>query len=584
MKKKIHTLPASVTPEPVADTNPSLEPAATPKTKSSRRKFLGTVGSATAATIAAGVGTQPALAQFGGVQRTVPTCDEPNFPFGTEPASLASNRYMKSYKCRQAAAKMSRERPIVYHVTNGDEALYANKIGSYSKGLPHNQLGEVDLAAYATLVRAREMQNPALFEQITLGLGRKLTSPQAGLAMDLEGPDSHHVTLPPPPALASAEEAGEAVELYWMALARDVNFNEYGSHPLTQRAAAELATLADFRGPKENGRVTTNTLFRNNTPGDLTGPWLSQFLTLDFSFGANFFSQKMKTLPAGVDYLTRYQDWLEVQNGADPSATIQYDQTPRYLRNLRDLAQWVHVDALYQAYLQACLIIMEQGTRFDPGLPLYDSKTQAPFAQCGGPHILSLVCEVATRALKAVWYQKWFVHHRLRPEEFGGRVHNHLAGAARYPIHPDVLASRAVTETFDKYGTYLLPMAFPEGCPTHPSYGSGHATVAGACVTALKAFFDEADTIKNPKVVSADGTTLLPYEGPPLTIGGELNKVASNVANGRNGAGVHWRTDAINSLRLGEAITIGILEEQKLTYNDNVEMTLTKFDGTKITI
>ena len=133
-------------------------------------------------------------------------------------------------------------------------------------------------------------------------------------------------------------------------------------------------------------------------------------------------------------------------------------------------------------------------------------------------------------------------------------------------------------------GNALLPMAFPEGSPTHPAYGAGHATVAGACVTALKAFFDESDTVKNPKVVSADGTTLLPYEGPPLTIGGELNKVATNVAFGRNGAGIHWRTDAINGMKLGEAVVIGILEEQKLTYNDNVEMTLTKFDGTTITI
>jgi hypothetical protein len=36
----------------------------------------------------------------------------------------------------------------------------------------------------------------------------------------------------------------------------------------------------------------------------------------------------------------------------------------------------------------------------------------------------------------------------------------------------------------------LLPMAFQEGSPMHPSYGAGHATVAGACVTILKAFFD----------------------------------------------------------------------------------------------
>ncbi len=551
------------------------------RAKHARRAFLGRVGGVTAATIAASLGAPSASAQglLGNNK-----CDDDNFLFGVEPLSLAANRYKKSYDYRVSAAKLAKKRPIVTHFNNGDESRYANKIGSYSKALPHNQLGEVDLNAYATLAKAVQTRNPADWEAIQLGLGRKLTSPQAGLAMDLEGPDSHHVTLPPAPRLDSAEEAGEAVELYWMALARDINFTDYSSSPLMARAAQDLSTLSDFRGPKENGHVTPNTIFRSSVAGDLDGPWLSQFLTLDFSFGANPVPQRMRTVIPGVDYMTNFADWLLVQNGADPSSNIQFDPTPRYIRNLRDLAQWVHIDALYQAYLHACLIMLGQGTRLDPGLPLYNAKAQAGFAQCGGPHILTLVTEVATRALKAVWYQKWFVHFRLRPEEYGGRVQNRKTGAANYPLHSDVLNSRAVADTFSKYGTYLLPQAFAEGSPTHSSYGSGHATVAGACVTALKAFFDETDTIKNPMVPNDDGTALVPYDGPPLTVLGELNKVARNVAFGRNGAGIHWRSDAINSLKLGEEVTIGILQEQKGSYNDNVTMSLTKFDGTKIII
>jgi hypothetical protein len=543
-----------------------------------RRKFIGKLGLGAAATIAAGT---TASAQ----NPLLPNrCDDVNFPFGVEPGAFASNRYLKAYNCRLSAAKLARNRRLVVHINNGDDDLYPNKIGSHSKALPHNDLGEVDPAAYETLVRARTTKNPDDFENIQLGLGRKLTSPQAGLAMDLEGPDSHHVTMPPAPKFASAEAAGEAVELYWMALARDVNFTDYDTDPIIARAAQDLSTLSDFRGPMENSKVTPDTIFRFSIQGDLDGPWMSQFLLQDFFFGANFLSQKMRTVVAGKDYMTKYSDWLDVQNGADPSANIQYDTTPRYIRNLRDMAEWVHIDALYQAYLHACLIMLGQGTPIDPGLPLYNSKAQAGFAQCGGPHILSFVTEVATRSLKAVWNQKWFVHHRLRPEEYGGRVHNHLSKAAIYPLHPDILNSKAVAETFQKYGTYLLPQAFAEGSPTHSSYGSGHATVAGACVTALKAFFDETAIVKNPVVPNADGTALVPYVGPPLTVLGELNKVARNVAFGRNGAGIHWRTDALEGMKLGEAVTIGILEEQKLTYNDNVEMSLTKFDGTKITI
>lgn len=581
MEKPSSFSPQVPVSEPV-DTQISSEETTntSPKPVSSRRKFLGRAG---AAAIAAGVASQTAMAQFPAPGGSKSVCNDPVFPFGVEPSDMAANRYMKSYKCRLEAAKLAQSRPLVYHVTNGDDQRYPNKIASYTKALPHNQLGEVDTAAYATLARARETQNPDLFEEITLGLGRKLTSPQAGLAMDLEGPDSHHVTMAPPPRFASAEEAGEMVELYWMSLLRDVNFADWENHPLAAQAADEISKLSDFRGPRQNGVVTPQTLFRSNTPDDLNGPWVSQFLLKDFYFGANLFSQRMKTSATAIDHMTNYSDWLAVQNGAEPTNNV-YDPTPRYIRNLRDVAEWVHVDALYQAYLQACLILLGQGTRLDPGLPLYNSKAQAGFAQCGGPHILSYVTEVATRALKAVWYQKWFVHHRLRPEEFGGRVHNHMIRAANYPIHSDVLNSKAVQLTFSKYGTYLLPQAFPEGSPTHSSYGSGHATVAGACVTILKAFFDETDTVKNPVVPNADGTALVPYEGQPLTVLGELNKVARNVAFGRNGAGVHWRTDATGGMKLGEDVAIGIMQEHKLTYNDKVEMTLTKFDGTKIVI
>lgn len=67
-------------------------------------------------------------------------------------------------------------------------------------------------------------------------------------------------------------------------------------------------------------------------------------------------------------------------------------------------------------------------------------------------------------------------------------------------------------------------------------------------------------------------------------MGGELDKVAANIATGRNFAGIHWRTDYSESIRLGEAISIGILEEQKATYNEDATLHVTKFDGTSITI
>ncbi|WP_432043355.1 hypothetical protein [Streptomyces cadmiisoli] len=107
-------------------------------------------------------------------------------------------------------------------------------------------------------------------------------------------------------------------------------------------------------------------------------------------------------------------------------------------------------------------------------------RNQIGFGTYGGPHILPLVTEVATRALKAVWFQKWNVHRRLRPEEFGGRVHQQLRGQREYPIDGEVLESVAVKRVFENCGSYLLPQAFPEASPTHPPRPCGGFQRSGA--------------------------------------------------------------------------------------------------------
>jgi hypothetical protein len=402
----------------------------------------------------------------------------------------------------------------------------------------------------------------------------------------------------------SAQAAGEAVELYWMALLRDVPFADYATHALALSALADLNNLSDFRGPNIGGQVTAQTLFRGTSPGELVGPYISQFLLLDIPFGSLTISQRQMTAQSNVDYMTSWGAWLDVQNGEDTTGTDQFDMTPRYIRNGRDLATYVHFDALYEAYLNACLILLAGKAPFDVGMPYRSSQRQEGFGTFGGPHILSLVTEVATRALKAVWRQKWLVHRRLRPEAYGGLVQRVKVDGATYPVHPDVLSSQALVAIDGKFNSYLLPMAFPEGSPMHPAYGAGHATVAGACTTVLKAWFEESfpigqltlpikpgqpgPALGNPKMAEPImGTSLVNYAGPDkdqLTVGGELNKVAANIAIGRNHAGVHWYTDYSESLALGEEIAIGVLEEQALTYREGGSFTLTRFDGTQVVI
>jgi hypothetical protein len=101
----------------------------------------------------------------------------------------------------------------------------------------------------------------------------------------------------------------------------------------------------------------------------------------------------------------------------------------------------------------------------------------------------------------------------------------------------------------------------------------------------LKAIFQESFVIPEPVETSPDGLSLRRYEGPPLTVGGELDKLASNVAFGRNFAGIHWRSDAAAGLRLGEAVAISILKEMKLTGNEIFDgFDLRTFDGKRVTV
>ena len=507
--------------------------------------------------------------------------------------SSAFERAQESYQIRVDAAQAERVLSTPPQTANNDERLIETKIGNYSKGLPHNSIGEVDPAAYFAFLRAVQSGDPNHWDAIPLGGTTLLTNPQSGLAFDLQGTDSHQLAIPPAPAVASAQRAGEMVENYWMALLRDIPFAAYESNPDVLSACAELSRLSDFRGPKVAGSVTPRTLFRGFTGGDLAGPYVSQFFLKPLQFGALPITQQYQTYLAGVDYMTDQSSWLAIQNGQPPSGPPQVESGVSYLRNVRGLAAWVHTDVLYQAYFNAALYLLFHGARTNPGNPYVESRTQKPFGTFGPPHIAALLAEVATRALKAVWYQKWFVHRNLRPEAFGGLVHMTNTRQARYPLHPEVLNSEAALKVQLKTGSWFLPMAFPEGSPTHPSYGAGHATVAGACVTILKAFFDDTARlveIGDGRIVqpSADGLALLDYtgtDGNQLTVWGELNKIAANVGIGRNMAGVHWRSDYQESLLLGEAVAMSVLRDQAPCYSEDFEgFTFHKFDGRQVTV
>lgn len=398
-------------------------------------------------------------------------------------------------------------------------------------------------------------------------------------------------------------------------------------------------------------------------------------------YGVQTIPQRFTPHEPGIDHMVEWQTWLDVQNGADRKGDLDLflkdGTSSRFIATPRDLATYVHFDALYQAYLNATLLLLGAGVPTDTGLPEGPGGTRDAFATFGGPHILTLVCEVATRALKAVRRQKYNIHLRSRPEALAAALslawtkdekNLHALGAQKDALSDMVQelgVKDGILETVakhnekalsfwtgnnwpedhgplgDKAYNALLPMAFPEGSPMHPSYGAGHATVAGACVTIVKAFFemyqggpdrrfsiyevlgikedrhdlyhnrfpaelfgqerpltvrrevwdamdDKArDAVPFPTAVVPDGDNdhrTLKQISADLTIQQELDKLAANISIGRNFAGVHYYTDYYESLRMGERLAVSILQEQMLTYREPVSMRFTSFDGDHVMV
>ncbi len=504
-----------------------------------------------------------------------------------------SSRQEQSLKLREDAAIFQSQQPPAAHPNNGDETSLPAWIGNFTKGLPHTQLGEVEPGTYETLLYALSTGQQSDFEALDRGSGTKFVDPLAAFAFQMEGADSHCLGTPAPFAFSTADAAGEMVELYWQALARDVPFANYSTSPITQAAIADLNNLSAFHGPTASGKVTPATLFGGNVTGALTGPYISQFFWQPVPVNSTTVHQLFTAGAAGIDYLNSFDEWLVIQTGVPPFRAWTAAPQPTYIYNGRALAEWVHYDFLYQAYHNAALILLNQSPLttlnanpyLNPTNPYKTTKVETGFATFGAPDICCLLGLACRLALLAAWFQKWLVHRRTRPEEFGGRVHQTKTEAATYPIHTDLLNSAALKSAFAANGNYLLPQAYPEGAPLHPSYPSGHATVAGACSVILKAFLDETQILTNCVQASPDGTTLTPYLDQALTVGGEINKLAWNVAMGRDFAGIHYRSDAEAGIKLGEDVAIAMLQDLVNTYaEDFTGFQFTRTDGTPVQI
>jgi hypothetical protein len=562
----------------------------------SRRKFIGSLGAA--------VGAIGAVPLVGG-------SDALAAPVAAAKGSEGPGRMNECFAYRRDAAIGSRVN-VGVQTGNGDQSRYADYSGIYSKGLLHDALGIPNAAAAASLIRAFQTGKQSDFASIIVGSpggggNSKLNGPQGALAFDLEGIDSHSTVIPACPSIASAQTAAEAIEHYWGGILRDVPFTEYGSNPLVAQACADLNNMSFVSGADNDQMpypVTPQNLFRGQfVPGDgnVKGPYVSQFMVQPAYYGAQELDQKYLTFMPGQEFMTSVSTYQNIQNGGPNEGPVAFDPIPRYVRNGRDLASYTRVDVLFQGYFTAFLIIAGLGAAPNPGNPYIGSQTQKGFGTLGGPDAAGTLCEMATRALKAAWYHKWIKDLRMRPEEYGALVHARLTSANPMPlaaadVHPDALNSAALPIVHSDYGTYLMPQPFPEGSPTHPCYPTGHGTVGGACITALKFFFNGGQKLR-PLLTAAgrdiyqpssDGLSLNTYGGSDandLDINGELNKLAWNVTVGHGIlAGIHFRSSSYWSILLGEQVALAVLRDRAKSYNEPFTVSIKKFDGTTATI
>lgn len=474
-----------------------------------------------------------------------------------------------------------------------DDIVNDNYAALYSKGLAHDSTtmlaSEADIKEIQIALETGEQSD---FDDIKLVGARKQASPQGSLSSEISGGDPEGFSMKKAPALDSREAAAEMAEVYLKNIMRDKPFKDYedGSQEIQDALDILNAFGSDFLGLKENGSVTPKTLFRGTSPGCSVGGYVSQLFLNEIGVG-NFSYEPKGPTKTGI-YGNTKANYLQIQNGNVPvSQTV--DSVKKCMFNGRQLGSTVHIDLVFQHFYEAAAILLNAGV--GAGAQVKVGAKEGNFL--GGPVLLTTaIAEVSRHALRASWVQKWRKNQRLRPEAMAARVVAEKAGdIPSGTVHADLMSSAIVgaVEAFNVANSgdnaAFLPLQYAEGSPTHPAYPAGHATISGACATILKIMFADANwstTGLSEVQGNSDGSVVEAYSGADagqITIHGEIDKLAHNVALGRDYAGVHYRSDS--ELALGEKVAIQFYKDQKALFNEEVEeVTFIGFDGNPITV
>lgn len=368
---------------------------------------------------------------------------------------------------------------------------------------------------------------------------RKLVSPSAGALAELPP----EIALLRPPEDDSIDMAADIAELGALAVCRDLQPDQFPPeiiNELRRFPGHEMAFGDPFQLPGDPipGFGTVFGRHHVNLGWNQHNPWWIQIR--DGSYGGTAATH------------------AAIQRGAIP----QPQQFRRILQSwslpptLRGLASMAHQD---QPYLPGLFIAFQLSaaqvplsSRF-PALP-----NETGFVSHGG--LVDIHCAIA-EATRLAMQWTW----ALKARECAARPEELWPDAAAGKLHPDILAKAPLI--MSRVGPYL-PMTFAEGAPLHSTFPSGHASILSACATVLCAMFK-------------DGRV------PALGIENLHDEIRHGLwimqGIGRMAAGLHFRSDMLYGIGVGEAAALHVLRARKQA-EPLGQTTFTGFFGREIVI
>jgi hypothetical protein len=342
--------------------------------------------------------------------------------------------------------------------------------------------------------------------------------------------------------------AADLLEVAILGLLADVPMDQWASDPIAVRGAETLAAFpagilsADLC--RAHGADGLGRLHAGRRPADRVGALLREPIPTAWGAPHSFASRRREGW-----YLTTEAAWRAAQCGGLPG---QHPDLPAQqlgpvtpIATGRDLASLVQNDP--PGSIPLAVVQQLQAARAPRSGRFPAGRNDAGFVgRLQAVEINNGPAAALSQAFRLGWRLKWIDYRLERPEEIWPR-------AAAGELHPLMLqlGGWVFDEIEARHGDRrFLPQVYAGGCPCHSDWPSGHAIDAGVGATILKATY-------------ADGPLLLPSGAQAASVHEAIDTATWNVALGRSIAGIHSMGALREGMRLGQAMAVRYLDQQR---------------------